>query len=122
MSEDFRSVLMKKRFSIPLIAVVFIVSFIGGTQFNHLISGDNIYEQLKKFSDVLSLAEKYYVEDVDSKKLTEDAIEGLLADLDPHSVYIKASQMQRVTEDFQGKFEGIGIEFSVVNDTITVVQ
>jgi len=113
---------MKKRFSIPLIAVVFIVAFIGGTQFNHLISGDNIYEQLRKFSDVLSLAEKYYVEDVDSKKLTEDAIEGLLADLDPHSVYIKPSQMQRVTEDFQGKFEGIGIEFSVVNDTITVVQ
>lgn len=113
---------MKKRFSIPLIVLVFVVAFISGTQFNHLISGDNIYEQLKKFSDVLSLAEKYYVEDVDSKQLTENAIEGLLSNLDPHSVYIKPSQMQRVTEDFQGKFEGIGIEFSIVNDTITVVQ
>jgi carboxyl-terminal processing protease len=113
---------MKKRFSIPLIVVTFIIAFIGGTQVNHLISGDNIYEQLSKFKDVLSLTEKYYVEDVDSQKLTEDAINGLLNDLDPHSIYIKPSQMQRVTEDFQGKFEGIGVEFAVINDTITVVQ
>ncbi|MFZ4620453.1 MAG: S41 family peptidase [Bacteroidota bacterium] len=113
---------MKKRFSIPLIATVILVAFIGGTQFNHLISGDNIYEQLSKFKDVLSLTEKFYVEDVDTKKLTEQAIVGLLNELDPHSVYIKAQQMQKVTEDFQGKFEGIGVEFSIVNDTITVVQ
>lgn len=122
MREDFRSELMKKRFSIPLITIVFVIAFIGGTQINHLISGDNIYEQLSKFKDVLSLTERYYVDDVDSKRLTEDAITGMLNDLDPHSVYIKASQMKRVTEDFQGKFEGIGIEFAVVNDTITVVQ
>lgn len=122
MREDFRSVLMKKRFSIPLIVTVFFVAFIGGTQINHLISGDNIYEQLSKFKDVLSLTEKYYVEDVDTKNLTEHAITGLLQELDPHSVYIKPQQMQRVTEDFQGRFEGIGVEFSIVDDTITVVQ
>lgn len=122
MREDFRSVLMKKRFSIPLTVTVFVVAFIGGTQVNHLISGDNIYEQLSKFKDVLSLTEKYYVEDVDAKKLTEQAIIGFLNELDPHSVYIKPQQMQRVTEDFQGRFEGIGVEFSIVNDTITVVQ
>lgn len=122
MREDFRSVLMKKRFSIPLMLTIFVVAFVGGIMVNHVISGDNIYEQLSKFKDVLSLTEKYYVEDVDSQKLTEDAINGLLGNLDPHSVYIKQSQMQRVTEDFQGKFEGIGVEFSVVSDTITVVQ
>lgn len=113
---------MKKRFSIPMIVVLFFIAFIGGTQVNHLISGDNIYEQLSKFKDVLSYAEKYYVEDVDTKKLTENAITGMLSELDPHSVYIKAQQMQRVTEDFQGRFEGIGVEFAIVNDTITVVQ
>ena len=113
---------MKKRFSIPLIVTVILVAFVGGTQINHLISGDNIYEQLSKFKDVLSLTEKYYVEDVDTQNLTEHAITGLLSELDPHSVYIKAQQMQRVTEDFQGRFEGIGVEFSIVNDTITVVQ
>ena len=122
MREDFRSVIMKKRFSIPVIVTLFLVAFIGGTQVNHLISGDNIYEQLSKFKDVLSYAEKYYVEDVDTKKLTENAIKGMLTDLDPHSVYIKAQQMKQVTEDFQGRFEGIGVEFSIVNDTITVVQ
>ena len=113
---------MKKRFSIPMIVTLFFVAVIGGTQVNHLISGDNIYEQISKFKDVLSYAEKYYVEDVDTKKLTENAIKGMLTDLDPHSVYIKAEQMKRVTEDFQGRFEGIGVEFALVNDTITVVQ
>lgn len=113
---------MKKRFSIPLIVTVFLVAFIGGTQVNHLISGDNIYEQLTKFKEVLSLTEKYYVEDVDTKNLTEHAITGFLNELDPHSVYIKPQQLQKVTEDFQGRFEGIGVEFSIVNDTITVVQ
>lgn len=122
MREDLRSFLMKKRFSYPLIVTAVLFAFIGGTQVNHLISGDNIYEQLSKFKDVLSITEKNYVDDVDSQKLTEQAITGLLSELDPHSVYIKPQQMQKVTEDFQGRFEGIGVEFAIVNDTITVVQ
>lgn len=114
--------LMKKRFSTPVVVLLVLVSILGGMQLNMLISGDNIYEQLGKFKDVLSLTEKYYVDDVDTQKLTESAIKGLLGDLDPHSVYIDPKQLTRVTEEFRGKFEGIGIEFAIVNDTITVVQ
>lgn len=62
-----------------------------------------------------------YVENVDAQKLTEAAIKGMLNELDPHSVYIPASQMKKVTEDFQGSFEGIGVEFDIVKDTITIV-
>ncbi len=113
---------MKKRFSTPIVVLSVLVSILGGMQLNTLISGDNIYEQLGKFKDVLSLTEKYYVDEVDTQKLTESAIKGLLSDLDPHSVYIDPKQLTRVTEEFQGKFEGIGIEFAIVNDTITVVQ
>ncbi|MGA9405908.1 MAG: S41 family peptidase [Bacteroidota bacterium] len=113
---------MKKRFSTPIVAVLILVSILGGMQLNMLISGDNIYEQLGKFKDVLSLTEKYYVDEVDTQKLTESAIKGLLNDLDPHSVYIDPKQLTTVTEEFRGKFEGIGIEFAIVNDTITVVQ
>ena len=113
---------MKKRFSTPVVVLLVLVSILGGMQLNMLISGDNIYEQLGKFKDVLSLTEKYYVDDVDTQKLTESAIKGLLGDLDPHSVYIDPKQLTRVTEEFRGKFEGIGIEFAIVNDTITVVQ
>lgn len=99
-----------------------IVAFLFGTQYNSLISGDSVYEQLNKFKDVLLLTEKYYVDDVDTQKLTEGAIEGLLKNLDPHSVYIPPKQLSKVNEEFKGKFEGIGIEFQLLNDTITVLQ
>jgi carboxyl-terminal processing protease len=113
---------MTKRFSLLTVAILVVVSMIAGSVLNRVISGDNIYEQLNKFKDVLSLTEKYYVEDVDTQKLTEAAINGVLGDLDPHSVYIPASQLQRVNEEFQGSFEGIGIEFSILNDTLLVVS
>jgi len=120
--EGLKRGLMKRRFSTPVVVLLILVSILGGMQLNTLISGDNIYEQLGKFKDVLSLTEKYYVDDVDTQKLTESAIKGLLSDLDPHSVYIDPKQLTRVTEEFRGKFEGIGIEFAIVNDTIIVVQ
>ncbi|MGE5313418.1 MAG: S41 family peptidase [Acidobacteriota bacterium] len=113
---------MKKRFSIPMFAIALLLAFAVGTQFNQLISGDSVYEQLNKFKDVLNLTEKFYVDDVDAAKLTEAAVNGLLNNLDPHSVYIPPQQLKKVTEDFRGKFEGIGVEFAIVNDTITVVQ
>jgi carboxyl-terminal processing protease len=112
---------MKRRFSLITVLTLVVVSLVAGAVFNSLISGDNIYEQVRKFQDVLSITEKYYVEDVDSQKLTEGAINGVLNQLDPHSVYIPASHLQRVTEEFQGSFEGIGIEFQVLNDTLIVV-
>jgi carboxyl-terminal processing protease len=112
---------MRKRFSLPTVAGLVVVSLMAGAALNTLFSGDTILEQLTKFKDVLSITEKYYVENVDTQKLTEAAITGLLDQLDPHSVYIPASQMSRVTEEFQGSFEGVGIEFQVLNDTLMVV-
>ncbi len=93
-----------------------------GIYIQPLISGDSIYEQLNKFKDVLFTVEKYYVDDVNSPELVESAIAGMLNRLDPHSVYIPAEQQRRVEEDFRGSFEGIGIEFDVIRDTITVVS
>ncbi len=112
---------MRKRFSLLTVSLLVVMSLVGGAFLNQLISGDNIYDSLNKFKDVLSMAQKVYVEDVDTGKLTEAAIKGMLGELDPHSVYIPSSEMQRVKEDFQGSFEGIGIEFAVLNDTLMVV-
>jgi carboxyl-terminal processing protease len=113
---------MRKRFSLPTMVGLIAISLLAGAMLNHVISGDNLYDQVRKITDVLSVTEKYYVEDVDTQKLTEAAISGMLGQLDPHSVYIPASQMQRVTEEFQGSFEGIGIEYQVLNDTLLVVS
>jgi carboxyl-terminal processing protease len=112
---------MRKRFSLVSVTLLVVVSLVAGTLLNPLISGDNIYEQLTKFKDVLSITEKFYVEDVDTGKLTESAIAGILGQLDPHSVYIPATQLTRVNEEFQGSFEGIGIEYQVLEDTLLVV-
>ena len=112
---------MKKRFSALTVCVLCAFALIVGTKIN-VISGDSIYEQLTKFKDVVSLTEKVYVDTVDSGKLVENAIVGMLSHLDPHSVYIPASQLKKINEDFQGNFEGIGVEFDVVNDTILIVS
>lgn len=113
---------MKRRFSIWTVAVLMLVGVFAGMEINQLISGDTMYDQLNKLKDILSFTEKYYVEEPDLKKLTEAAINGMLSTLDPHSIYIPAKAFERVAEDFRGKFEGIGISFRVLNDTITVVE
>ena len=79
---------MRKRFSVLTVGAIVVVSLFVGAMITTVISGDNIYEQINKFKDVLSLAEKNYVEDVDAQKLTEAAVNGMLGELDPHSVYI----------------------------------
>jgi len=114
------SFMLRKRFSLLTMVSIVALSLFAGSMLT-MLSSDTIYEQLNKFKDVLSLTEKYYVEDVDSQKLTESAITGVLSQLDPHSVYIPSSQLQRVNEEFQGSFDGIGIEYQVLNDTLLVV-
>ncbi len=114
---------MKKR-NIKLPVMVLIILSAGillGTQIHRVFPGDNLVESLKKFNDVLTYTQKYYYEEVDSEKLVENAIKGMLEELDPHSVYIPVKQMKAVEEEFRGDFEGVGIEFQVVNDTLTVV-
>ena len=113
---------MKKRFSTITVASLVMVSVFGGMEINELISGDDIYAQLNKFKDILILTEKNYIEPVETKELTEAAIAGLLDKLDPHSVYIAPRNFERVTEEFKGKYEGIGISFRILNDTITVLE
>jgi carboxyl-terminal processing protease len=112
---------MGKRFSLLTVISLVLLSLVTGSMLNNVISGDSIYEQINKFKDVLSITEKYYVDNVDTQKLTEAAVKGALGELDPHSVYIPASQLDKVTEEFRGSFEGVGIEYSILNDTLMVV-
>ena len=90
--------------------------------FYPLLSRDTKDYTDKKFNSVLQSIDLNYIEKVDKDKLVEDAIKGMLKELDPHSVYISAEEMKGVQEDFQGSFEGIGIQFDVIDDTITVVH
>jgi carboxyl-terminal processing protease len=111
-----------KKILLPVFLVLIIVGVFIGMKIQDAVSDDKLSSQVKKFSDALTITSRYYVDEVDSQKLTEAAIEGMLKKLDPHSVYITAEQLKRVNEDFQGSFEGIGIEFDIINDTLTVVS
>lgn len=110
------------KLKIPFGIIILTIGIVLGIQIEKVFSGDNLRANLLKFNDVISYTEKYYVEEVDTHMLVEAAINGMLSKLDPHSVYIPAERMESVEESFRGDFEGIGIEFQVVNDTLTVVS
>jgi len=63
-----------------------------------------------------------YVDSVDEKKLVEDAIRGMLEKLDPHSSYSTPKEVKQMNEPLQGNFEGIGVQFNMVEDTLIVIQ
>ena len=75
-----------------------------------------------KVSDLMSYIMTNYVDSVSKDKLSEDAILGILEDLDPHSQYFSAELLSEVNEELMGNFEGIGIQFRIESDTIMVIQ
>lgn len=75
-----------------------------------------------KINQLLGIIDKAYVDTVDVDSLEEVAINHLLHELDPHSVYIPASDVTAANEGLEGNFEGVGIEFSIVDDTILVAK
>lgn len=64
----------------------------------------------------------FYVDSVDENKLVEDAINGMLDKLDPHSAYADAKEVKAMNEPLQGNFDGIGVQFNMVDDTLLVIQ
>lgn len=75
-----------------------------------------------KLDQVMQIIKGAYVDTVDEKKVTDDAIRSMLKDLDPHSTYIPPEEMRAMNEPLVGKFDGIGIQFNILNDTIMVTQ
>ena len=78
--------------------------------------------QLRKLQVAEVAISNLYVDSVDQEKLVEDAINGMLTKLDPHSTYTNAKATQKFNEPLQGNFEGIGVQFNILNDTLLVIQ
>ena len=83
---------------------------------------NNKYENLKIFSEVLSLIESSYVEKIDNKDLIEGAIHGLVKTLDPHSSYMPLDAYKDMQVQTSGKFGGLGIEVSIKSGILTVIS
>ena len=74
-----------------------------------------------KLDALLHLVSSKYVDDINEKELIEGLIPKVLLELDPHSVYITAEEMEKANEDIEGSFSGVGIQFNIREDTIRVV-
>lgn len=75
-----------------------------------------------KFERTLQLINSLYVDDADTKKLTEAAIRAMLEELDPHSTYLTEEEVRAMNEPLQGNFDGIGIQFNMLTDTLYVLD
>ncbi|NTV13800.1 MAG: S41 family peptidase [Desulfobulbaceae bacterium] len=85
-------------------------------------SVNDTYQNLEVFSNVLSLIQKNYVEDVDTSEVLQGAIKGMLASLDPHSSYMKPDDFKEMKMETKGSFDGIGIEITTKDSVLTVVS
>lgn len=75
-----------------------------------------------RLEQIIDLIDEKYVDTINTDVLYEDAINGILSHLDPHTVYIPADELQEVNEDLEGSFYGIGVEFTIYRDTIQVTS
>ena len=82
--------------------------------------GDN--SPLRKLQMAEVATANLYVDSVDEQKLVEDAIRGMLEKLDPHSQYATAKEVKQMNEPLNGNFEGIGVQFNMIDDTLMVIQ
>ncbi len=94
---------------------------IGATMADKKTSTSNVFNSVLKFREILTHIDRDYVDEVDTDKLVEGAIRDMLEKLDPHTIYIPAEDRELTKSELEGGFDGIGIEFSIIRDTITVV-
>lgn len=75
-----------------------------------------------KINDIINIISEKYVDDIDKEILIERTLKHLLQELDPHSAYVTPEEYQQQLEQIEGKFDGIGVEFRMLHDTLTVVR
>ncbi|UCD65695.1 MAG: S41 family peptidase [Deltaproteobacteria bacterium] len=80
------------------------------------------YKNLEIFSNVLSIVQQNYVDDIDTQETIEGAIKGMLSSLDPHSSFLKPDDFKELQVETKGSFSGIGIEITTKDDMLTVVS
>lgn len=105
---------------LPLTIAISVV--IGITIGNRFSNQNYISENDRKLNTILNLISEDYVDTVNINSLIEAAIPNILSNLDPHSTYIPAKDLTAVNDELKGSFFGIGISFTIMNDSITVME
>ncbi len=107
-----------------LFALVMILGMIIGFRLRGNIGETGFFKTRKQapVQEVIDLVNMKYVDSVSMDSLGDDAIQSMLAHLDPHSIYIPAADLSDFNEDLEGSFQGIGVEFQLFDDTINVIS
>lgn len=111
------------RFVPLIIAVSIVAGIIIGTFFTNRFAGNRlniINSSSNKLNDLLHIIDDQYVDTVNINTVVEDAMPKILEELDPHSTYISAQDAQTANDDLKGSFSGIGVQFTIRNDTVRI--
>jgi carboxyl-terminal processing protease len=111
---------MRKAFVISALLVVLTLS-LGGSAVSKVTDSGATYEQLRLFTEVLSIVQNQYVDEVPPKDLIYSAIKGTLRGLDPHSSFLDPESYREMQVETSGSFGGLGIEITLKDDVLTVV-
>ena len=113
----------KNRFTPLWLALAVVIGICIGTFFANYFSGNRlsiINSGSNKLNSLLYIIDDQYVDTIDMGDLIEQAVPQILSELDPHSTYISAKDVQTANDDLRGSFSGVGIEFIIRNDTLRV--
>lgn len=107
-----------------LLSIAIVVGMFLGFKLKSAMPGRNFFsvEKASPLDEIISLIKNKYVDDVDMSVINDSAITVILSQLDPHSAYIPASELQAVNDDIKGSFFGIGVEYEMISDTVHVIN
>lgn len=113
------------RFIPLLVAIAMILGIMIGTFYSNHFAGNRlaiINTSSNKLTDLLHLVDDQYVDSVDISDLVEKSLPKILKELDPHSTYISAKDVEGAMQELQGSFQGIGVQFSIQEDTVCILK
>ncbi len=107
-----------------LFSIIMIIGMMMGYKMRDAIPGKSFFsvERASSIQEIINLLNNRYVDTINTKSLTDTAIQAILSKLDPHSTYIPAQDLQQINEEIKGSFYGIGIEFNMLNDSLNVIN
>jgi carboxyl-terminal processing protease len=113
----------KFQIKLPIILTVGMAAgiLIGATFAGPDNTSSDFMKSVMKFREVMSLIDRSYVDEIDSDEMVETAVNKMLEELDPHTIYVSAKDVELSNSDLKKEFEGVGIEFNVFRDTIVVL-
>src|SRR6185503_17383177 len=111
------------------VGVAIVLAFVAGAAVSELLEVQKVgaapkeaYEGIETFTNILSIIQKNYVDEVQTKQLIEGAVNGMLGSLDPHSAYLTPELYKELQVDTKGSFGGLGIEITNRGGVLTVVS